>query len=125
MTGHGQQGMRESFRWTIIGLLVISLVGFTFTTWQVRKLRWSVNYMQGQLDLQSVVLKYTKDQLALTIIERDGFHDAYDKLKFSLQPPVVPAPPPGPRRREPRPVPTFSRDSQFSAKPRRRFIYLR
>lgn len=121
---HPPRRMRESFRMIIITLLVTSLVGFGYTVWQVRKLRGSLTAMQQQLEEQSGLLRQTEAQLALTVIERDGFHDAYDKLKVTLTPPVTPTPPsPCHPRHEKRPVPVFSRDSQFSARPRKRLAH--
>lgn len=122
--GPGHRGMRESFRMIIITLLVTSLAGFGYTVWQVRKLRGSLLVMQQQLEVQSGQLRQTEEQLALTVIERDGFHDAYDKLKVTLAPPMTPVPPsPCHPRQEKRPVPIFSRDSQFIAKPRKRLAH--
>lgn len=122
VTPPGFKGMRESYRWLLVILLVCALSAFSVTIWQVRQLRWSLNYLQGQLDLTSAQLQQAKVERDLARIERDEAKGAYAKLLASLPSPMPPAPP-HPIRAKKRPTPVFSRDSQFVAKQRRRVAH--
>lgn len=114
--------MRESFRWVIVGLLVICLGGMCCATWQVRKLRGSLISLQLELTTQARLLKQTEADLAAADRARDEARAAYAQLQASLPPPTPPAAPPRPPKR--RPVPVFSRESQFVARPRRRVDFV-
>lgn len=113
----GNQGMRESFRWVIVGLLVLCMGGLACATYQVRRLRGSLAGLQTKLQEQTQHLAQTTRRLAET-------QEAYERLQATLSHPTLPVPPPPAPApvsdRQRRPVPIFSRDSQFAAKPARR-----